>query len=149
MSYQKFSFRLAIPEKPEAVIFVQGIIARNFTGWRWLWGNMNTQRTSVEAAPGCVQVKGGIVGPNELMMVSWWKDNASINTFFKSPAHREMMRWVVQNPAALVLWNETYQPAESGMYLHEPHGLAKLYAHVASRPSKHADASMPETQVAG
>lgn len=120
---------------------MQGIIARNFTGWRWLWSNMNTQRTSV-------QVKGGIVGPNELMMVSWWKDNASLTAFFKSPAHREMMGWLVQNPTALVLRNETYQLAESGMYLHEPHGLAKLYAQVSGRPSKHANTSMPETQVA-
>jgi heme-degrading monooxygenase HmoA len=71
------------------------------------------------------------------MMVSWWKDSASLTAFFKSPAHREMMRWLVQNPEALVLWNETYQPQESGMYLHEPHGFGLHYPHAPGRQSKH------------
>lgn len=137
MSYQQYGFRAAIPDQPAAVIFVQGMKARTFAGWRWMWRHLNDQRTSVQAAPGCVQVKGGILGPTELMMVSWWQDAASLTAFFKSPAHREMMRWLVQNPTALALWNETYQPGEAGMYLHEPHGLALLYPTAPGRRSKH------------
>lgn len=137
MTYQQYGFRVAVPDEAEAVIFVQGMVSRNFTGWRWLWSNATAQRLSVQAAPGCVQVKAGILGPTELMMVSWWKDSASLTTFFKSLAHREMMRWLAQNPEALVLWNETYQPGDSGMYLHEPHGFARLYPRAPGRRSKH------------
>jgi hypothetical protein len=147
MSYQQYGFRVALPTEPEAVVFVQGMVSRNFTGWRWMWRNATPQRLIVQAAPGCVQVKASILGPNELMMVSWWRDTASLTVFFKSPAHREMMRWLAQNPEALVLWNETYRPGESGMYLHEPHGFALLYPCAPGHRSKHE--AVPVAEVVG
>ena len=35
MSYQVYSVEL--PQHPEAVTFIQGIVARNFAGLRWMW----------------------------------------------------------------------------------------------------------------
>jgi len=127
MSYQKYGYRVALPEHPEAIVFVIGMLARNITGWLWMWRQMNPQLQSVRRAPGCVQVKGGIVGPNELLMVVYWKDAESMRAYFKSAEHLTYMRFLVKHPESLTLWNETYQPAKSGMYLHEPHGLPLLY----------------------
>lgn len=127
MSYQKFSYRVILPEHSEVIVFVNGMLARNITGWLWMWQQMNPQLQSVRSAPGCMQVKGGIVGPNELLMVTHWKDAESMRAYFKSPQHLNSMRFITKHPESLTLWNETYQPAKSGMYLHEPHGLPLLY----------------------
>lgn len=135
MSYQKYGYRVALPEHPEAIVFVVGMLARNLTGWLWMWQHMNSQLQSVRRAPGCVQVKGGIVGPNELLMVSYWKDAESMRVYFKSAEHLKYMRFLAKNPESLTLWNETYQPAKSGMYLHEPHGLSLIYPKTGYRKS--------------
>lgn len=140
MSYQKYGYRVALPEQPEAIVFVVGMLARNLTGWLWMWQHMNSQLQSVRRAPGCVQVKGGIVGPNELLMVSYWKDAESMRVYFKSAEHLKYMRFLAKNPESLTLWNETYQPAKSGMYLHEPHGLPLIYPKTGYRKSDLNDA---------
>lgn len=136
MSYQKYGYRVSLPEHPEAIVFVVGMLARNLTGWLWMWQHMNSQLQSVQRAPGCVQVKGGIVGPNELLMVSYWKDAESMRVYFKSAEHLKYMRFLAKNPESLTLWNETYQPAKSGMYLHEPHGLPLIYPKAGYRKSE-------------
>lgn len=142
MSYQKYGYRVALPEQPEAIVFVVGMLARNLTGWLWMWQHMNSQLQSVRRAPGCVQVKGGIVGPNELLMVSYWKDTESMRVYFKSAEHLKYMRFLAKNPESLTLWNETYQPARSGMYLHEPHGLPLIYPKTGYRKSDLNDAHL-------
>lgn len=142
MSYQKYGYRVALPEQPEAIVFVVGMLARNLTGWLWMWQHMNSQLQSVRRAPGCVQVKGGIVGPNELLMVSYWKDAESMRVYFKSAEHLKYMRFLAKNPESLTLWNETYQPAKSGMYLHEPHGLPLIYPKTGYRKSDLNDAQL-------
>ena len=136
MSYQKYGYRVALPEHPEAIVFVVGMLARNLTGWLWMWQHMNSQLQSVRHAPGCAQVKGGIVGPNELLMVSYWKDAESLRVYFKSADHLDYMRFLAKNPESLTLWNETYQPTKSGMYLHEPHGLPLMYPKTDYRKSE-------------
>lgn len=140
MSYQKYGYRVSLPEHPEAIVFVVGMLARNLTGWLWMWQHMNSQLQSVRRASGCVQVKGGIVGPNELLMVSYWKDAESMHVYFKSAEHLKYMRFLAKNPESLTLWNETYQPAKSGMYLHEPHGLPLIYPKTGYRKSDLNDA---------
>ena len=136
MSYQKYGYRVALPEHPEAIVFVIGMLARNITGWLWMWRQMNSQLQSVRRATGCVQVKGGIVGPNELLMVVYWKDTESMRAYFKSPQHLDYMSFLVKHPESLTLWNETYQPTKSGMYLHEPHGLSQIYERSGYRKSE-------------
>lgn len=137
MSYQQFSYRVAVPENPEVVVFVQGMLARNFRGWLWLWREMNAQLQSVKNASGCLQVKGGVVGPSELLLVSYWKDFASLRGYFKSPAHLSYMRHLVKHPEDLSLWSETYQPKTSGAYLHEPHGVGLAYPKIGYQRSSH------------
>lgn len=139
MSYQKYGYRIALPEHPEAVIVVLGMLARNLTGWLWMWRQLNPQLQSVKRAPGCVQAKGGIVGPNELLMVAYWKDAESMRAYFKSADHLTYIRFLSKNPESLTLWNETYQPAKSGMYLHEPHGLPLIYPKTGYRKSDFSD----------
>jgi hypothetical protein len=73
-------------------------------------------------------------------MVVYWKDAASMQAYFKSPEHLKSMRFLAKNPESLNLWNETYQPAESGMYLHEPHGLPLIYERTGYRKSELARA---------
>lgn len=136
MSYQKYGYRVALPEQPEALVFVIGMLARNFGGWLWMWQHMNSLLQSVRGAPGCAQVKGGVVGPNELLMVSYWKDAENLRGYFKSEDHLKPMRYIAKNPESLTLWSETYQPSKSGMYLHEPHGLPLIYPRTDYRKSE-------------
>lgn len=136
MSYQKYGYRVSLPEHPEAIVFVVGMLARNLAGWLWMWQHMNSQLQGVRHASGCVQVKGGIVGPNELLMISYWKDAESMYVYFKSAEHLKYMRFLAKNPESLTLWNETYQPTKSGMYLHEPHGLPLIYPRSGYRKSE-------------
>lgn len=136
MSYQKYGYRVVLPEHPEAIVFVQGMLARNITGWLWMWQQLNSQLNSVRRAPGCVQVKGGIVGMNELLMITYWKDSAGLYAYFKSAEHLKYMRFVAKQPESLTLWTETYSPVRSGMYLHEPHGLSLMYPQTEYRKSE-------------
>lgn len=139
MSYQNYSYRVVLPEHPEAIVFVLGMLARNLTGWLWMWQHMNSQLLSVRRAQGCVQVKGGIVGPNELLMITYWKDSESLHAYFKSEEHLKYMRFLAKHPESLTLWNESYSPLKSGMYLHEPHGLSLMYPKTGYRKSEFSD----------
>lgn len=120
-------YNIALPEHPEAVIFVNGFIARDRPGFFWLWKSLLWIRTVTAQAKGCVQVKAGICGLNEVVMVSYWNSNSSLKDFFKGEAHRQMMRFIAKNPQSLCLYNETYSPLRSGKYINEPQGMATMY----------------------
>jgi hypothetical protein len=120
-------YQIALPEQAEAVVFVNGILARDRAGLFWLWKNIFWIRSATTKAEGCVQVKAGICGPNEVVMVSYWRSEHDLKQFFRGEAHRRMMHFAIQNPNSLCLYNETYQPQRSGKYSHEPQGMATLY----------------------
>lgn len=126
MSYSVY--QIALPEKPEAVIFVNGFLARDRGGFLWLWRNVFWIKTVTAQAEGCVQVKAGICDPNEVVMVSYWRDRASLKHFFTGEPHRRMMQFTRKNSNSLGLYNETYQPTHSGKYINEPQGMATIYA---------------------
>lgn len=126
MSYSVYHVNL--PESPEAVIFVNGFLARDRSGFLWLWKNLLWIRNVTTQAEGCVQVKAGICDPNEVVMVSYWHSEASLKKFFRGEPHRQMMQFISQNPESLCLYNETYRPMQSGKYINEPQGMAVIYA---------------------
>ncbi|MCA1995364.1 MAG: DUF4188 domain-containing protein, partial [Coleofasciculus sp. S288] len=117
-----------LPENSEAVIFVNGFLARDRAGWFWMWRNLLWIRNVTAQAEGCVQLKAGICGLNEVVMVSYWCSEDSLKNFFRGKFHQEMMQFTAQHPESLCLYNETYRPLSSGKYVNEPQGLAMLYA---------------------
>ena len=124
-------YQIDLPEQPEAVVFVNGFLARDRAGFFWMWKNVFWIRSATAKAEGCVQVKTGICGPNEVVMVSYWRSEDDLKQFFRGEAHRQMMQFVMQNPNSLCLYNETYRPQYSGKYSHEPQGMATLYPSLA------------------
>jgi heme-degrading monooxygenase HmoA len=117
-----------IPEQPEAIAFVNGMIARDRAGFLWIWQHLNGIRRSTRQAIGCIQVKAGICGPREIVMVSYWESEQVLTEFFRGEAHRQMIQFVRQYPQSLCLYNETYRPSKAGKYSHEPQGMALVYA---------------------
>src|SRR5919202_4851932 len=101
MSYSVYQIEL--PEEPEVVIFVNGFLARNLAGFFWMWRNIFWIRKVTAQAEGCVQIKSGICGPNEVLMVSYWLDVDSLKKFFRSESHRQMMQFIAKNPKSLCL----------------------------------------------
>lgn len=128
MSYS--IYRVDIPESPEAVIFVNGFVARDRSGFLWMWKNLFWIKNATVRAKGCMQVKAGICGPGEVIMVSYWLSENSLKEFFRGESHRQMMQFVIKNPKSLCLYNETYKPSHSGKYSHEPQGMAMIYGQV-------------------
>jgi hypothetical protein len=125
MSYQLY--QLEIPENPAAVIFVNGLLARDRRGWWWMWRNLRLLRRATVEAKGCVQAKAGICSLKEAIVVSYWSEENSLKKFFQSEPHRQMMQFVRKHPQSLCLYNETYKPLGSGKYIHEPQGMALIY----------------------
>jgi hypothetical protein len=125
MAYEVYT--VALPEHPEAVMFIQGIVARNLAGLFWLWRNVLWIKQSNATAEGCVQVKAGICTINEVVLASYWKDKSGLGKFFKSQAHQKMMQYLSDHPNNLTLYNETYRPSRSGKYVNETNGLAVIY----------------------
>ncbi len=120
-------YNIQFPENPSAIIFVNGMIARDRAGFFWLWRNLNNIRQSTVKAPGCIQVKAGICGPQEVIMVSYWESDRHLMDFFRGADHRQMMQFNARHPNSLCLYNETYHPSKSGKYSHEPQGMAMVY----------------------
>ena len=125
-------YQIDLPERSEAVVFVNGMLARDRRGFFWIWKNLSWIGSATAKAEGCVQVKAGICGPNEIVMVSYWRSEQELKQFFRGESHRQMMQFVMKNPNSLCLYNETYQPWHSGKYSHEPQGMATLYMSLAS-----------------
>ncbi|OUL27024.1 hypothetical protein BV378_10035 [Nostoc sp. RF31YmG] len=124
-------YQIDLPEHPEAVVFVNGFLARDRLGFFWMWKNLLWIKNATTQAQGCVQVKAGICKPNEVIMVSYWRSEQDLKQFFRGEPHQRMMQFVMKNPNSLCLYNETYHPLHSGKYSHEPQGMAKLYANLA------------------
>jgi heme-degrading monooxygenase HmoA len=120
-------YGIQIPENPSAIIFVNGMIARDRTGFFWIWQNLINIRQSTAKAPGCVQVKAGICGPTEIIMVSYWESDQQLMDFFRGAAHHQMMQFTRRHADSLCLYNETYRPSKNGKYTHEPQGMALVY----------------------
>lgn len=123
------SYQIDLPPDAQAVVFFNGIKALNFKGFFWLWQQIFT--TGAIAAAGCVETKMSIRSPNEAVIVSYWRDEASLMQFFHSSTHRQMMKDMTQiitaDPKAIAVFNEIYRPVRSGKYFNEPQGLAKIY----------------------
>jgi hypothetical protein len=126
---QSAFYSMQIPEHPQAVIFVNGMIARDRAGFLWLWRNANGVRRSTVQAAGCMQVKAGICSPTEIVMVSYWETDRQLMDFFRGAEHRQMMQFTLRHPDSLCLYNETYRPFKGGKYSHEPQGMAIIYGH--------------------
>ncbi len=120
-------YQIQLPDHPQAIIFVNGLIARDRPGFFWLWQNLIQVRQATSKAPGCLQVKAGICSPKEIVMVSYWESEQQLINFFRSEAHRQMMQFSARHPNSLCLYNETYHPSKSGKYSHEPQGMAIVY----------------------
>jgi hypothetical protein len=127
MSYRQHQYAADLPEHPEVLLMLALMRARTFRGFRYLWTEAMHHPVVVRAAPGCLQVKASIIGPRELMMVTYWKDQASLMAFFRGPAHLAWMRHVAAHPDDLNLAAEIFRPHTAGLYLHEPQGLALAY----------------------
>ena len=125
MSYGVYQVNL--PESPEAVIFINGFLACDRSGFFWMWRNLLWIKNVTAQAKGCVQVKAGICGSHEVVMVSYWLSEDSLKQFFRGEPHRQMMQFTAKNPHSLCLYNETYQPLKSGKYLGKHQGLATIY----------------------
>ena len=125
-------YHLDLPEHPEAVVFVNGILARDRVGFLWLWQKLFWIKSVTAKAVGCVQAKAGISGPGEVIMVSYWRSEHDLKQFFRGESHRQMMQFVMKHPDSFCLYNEMYQPLHSGKYSHEPQGIAMLYARLAA-----------------
>jgi len=123
------SYQIDLPEKPEVVVFLNGIKALNFQGFIWFWQQIFQMRTI--KAPGCINTILTICNHQEAVIISYWQDEASLMNFFHSPAHRQMMKnmskIMKRDPKAISFFNEMYSPLRSGRYLNEPQGLAKIY----------------------
>lgn len=139
MSYKQHQYLTALPEAPEAVVMIALMRARTLAGFGYLWTYGMSQPAAVRAASGCVQVKPCVVGPAELLMVTYWKDMPSLMAFFKSPAHVSWMRFVTGHPNDLNLAVEIYSPQQPGLYLHEPQGLALVYPKADGKKSVHTE----------
>jgi heme-degrading monooxygenase HmoA len=126
-THQSAIYRIELPAQPQAVVFVNGIVARDRSGFFWLWKNLNGIRMETVRASGCLQVKSGICSAQEVIMVSYWESEAALMDFFRGAAHRDMVKFTQRRPSSLCLYNEIYHPAKSGKYSHEPQGMALVY----------------------
>jgi len=120
-------YQIQLPDHPSAIVFVNGMIARDHSGFFWLWRHLSSIRQSTIQASGCIQVKAGICGPKEIIMVSYWESDRHLMDFFRGADHRQMMQFTTRHPNSLCLYNETYHPSKSGKYIHEPQGMAIVY----------------------
>ena len=126
------SYRIELPQDPDVVVFYNGIKALNIRGWFWLWQQVFTgSLMDATKAAGCVEAKLNICSQQEVTIISYWQDEASLMQFFRSPLHKEMMKstkqLLVKDLEAIALFNETHRPLRSGRYFNEPQGLAKIY----------------------
>jgi heme-degrading monooxygenase HmoA len=120
-------YQIQLPENPNAIVFVNGMITRDRSGFFWLWKNVSTIRLETVRAPGCLQVKAGICSAKEVIMVSYWESECHLMDFFRGAAHRDMVKFNARHPDSLCLYNEIYHPSKSGKYSHEPQGMAIVY----------------------
>ena len=129
------SYQIDLPVDSQVVVFFNGIKALNLKGFLWLWQQVLFNNFGIANAKGCLEQKLCICSHQEVVLVSYWQDEASLREFFRSPLHRQMMKsmknFITTAPQAIAVFNETYRPVSSGKYFNEPQGLAKIYPPVA------------------
>lgn len=127
------SYSIDLPQDSKTVVFINGIKALNLKGFVWLWQEVMLKNTGLIKAKGCIEAKQAICSHREVVIVSYWQDEASLMGFFHSPLHRKMMKnmfdLISTDSQAIAVFNETYRPLRSGKYFNEPQGLAKIYPH--------------------
>lgn len=126
------NYSIRLPESPAAIVFVNGMIARNWRGLIWLWRTSSKIKKHLRQAPGCIQFKAGICGAKERVLVSYWEDSKALQDFYNSPFHRNLQKFLFKHPQHLVLYNETYTPGKAGKYHNEAQGLALIYPKLKS-----------------
>lgn len=132
LTMKNTGYQIELPQNSQVVVFYNGIKALNLKGFFWLWKQVLTgNQIAVQQAKGCKEAKLGICSPQEVVIVSYWEDEASLREFFHSPLHREMMKsmrnMIAADATAIAVFNETHRPLRSGKYINEPQGLAKIY----------------------
>lgn len=120
-------FTVQLPAEPQAVVFVNGIKSRNLRGLLYMWRNLNQLRLNPLRLDGCLDLKAGLVGPNEFVLVSYWQSASALHDYFKSDVHRSLMKHYYHHADDFELYNETYHPSHGGKY-NAAHGMAKVYA---------------------
>lgn len=115
-----------IEVNPSWVVFINGFKANNLFGFIWLWFSLFSIIRNTGKAKGCGLAIPAVVSPIEVVMISYWNDKISLKEFAKSKHHKRYMQFVYQNPKALSLFNETFEPQQSGLYFNKPMGMSKL-----------------------
>ncbi|MEM7133708.1 MAG: DUF4188 domain-containing protein [Chloroflexota bacterium] len=119
-------FRIDLPKEPQAIMFVNGLIARNLRGQLYMFRSIPTFSSSLKNAEGCIDFKSGICGPREVVMVSYWESEDALKQYFRGEDHRAMMKHYYHHADDIELYNETYRPSIAGKY-NAQHGMAKIY----------------------
>jgi hypothetical protein len=109
---------------PTVITYVNGIVARTPRAWAWMMVRLPPTLFLVRAQEGCLQAKSFLGGPREMLMLSYWRDEASLRGLYTHPVHVRLMRTVFRHPDWFTLFNETYRGPISTRYWHEPNGFA-------------------------
>lgn len=123
MREEKRAFSIDLT-KPTAITYVNGIIAETPRAWAWMWLNLPKVRKIGKAADGCLQMKAAIISPRQMVLISYWRDQAALRGFYTHPAHVQLMRTLFRNQHWFTLYNETYEIPITTRYWNAPHGYA-------------------------
>ena len=123
MRDNKRAFSIDLTE-PTAITYLNGMIARTPQSWAWMWASALKLERLARHMDGCLQTKAGIVSPRQIMLVSYWRDDAALRSFYPHPVHVKLMRMVFRHPNWFTLYNETYRMPESTRYWNAPNGYA-------------------------
>jgi hypothetical protein len=126
-------YSVEVPEDTSVVVFVNGMTARTWAGWWYIWRNPFRFIRAVRSAPGCLTAKNCFVSPRELLLISYWESHEALDAFFKAKNHREMMKRLYRDERDFDLYNETYLPRLPGRYVNAPNGLAHIFEKVGYR----------------
>ncbi len=118
------AYKINLTDK-DTVVFINGFKALNFKGFVWLWINLYAIVKSVKKHNGCYESFACLVSPFQVLMITYWHNELEKKNYFKSDKHSRFMNFLLKNPSALALFNETYYPTQAGLYINSKQGLAK------------------------
>lgn len=101
----------------ESVVFINSIKARNLKGFCWLWMNLPRIIRSVKRHHGAYECIPALVGPLQVVMVSYWYGYAELGDYYKAEMHKRFSRFVTNNPVALGMYFESFPAGRSGKYI--------------------------------
>lgn len=110
--------------EPTAITYINGIVARTPRAWLSMWRTLPRIYFLARADRGCIQAKAFVGNPREMLMLSYWRDEESLRSFYTHPAHVKLMRTVFRHPDWFTLFNETYRIPISARYWNAPNGYA-------------------------